>query len=161
MGLQPGLLAPDGGPGGGGRMAMRKVAMALAGLGLVAALSACGDKVPAGSDAGGGGSSSGGGGGGGGSIGTGGKSIGTAKVMLKATDADQFDPKTTSAAVGDVVEWTNAGSQAHNITFADDQNINDQAFNGGDKWQIKFTKAGSYKYQCTIHPGMEGEVDVK
>ncbi|GAC1338840.1 MAG: hypothetical protein NVSMB29_05230 [Candidatus Dormibacteria bacterium] len=137
---------------------MKRVAIALAGLALVAALSACGDKAPAGSDGGGGGAAAGGGGG---SIGSGGKSIGTAKVSIKATDADAFDPKTQSAAVGDVVEWTNSGSQAHNITFADDQNVGDQSFNGGDKWQIKFTKAGTYKYQCTIHPGMDGEITVK
>ncbi|MFN2452022.1 MAG: plastocyanin/azurin family copper-binding protein [Candidatus Dormibacteria bacterium] len=137
--------------------------MALAGIGLVAGLSACGDKTPTGADGNGGAAAGGGGGGGGGggSIGTGGKSLGTAKVTLKATDADMFDPKTTNAAVGDVVEWDNSGSQAHNITFADDQNVGDQSFSGGDKWQIKFTKAGTYKYQCTIHPGMEGEIVIK
>lgn len=137
---------------------MRKTAMTLAGIGLAAALAGCGDKAPAGSDNGGGGSSSAGGGG---SIGTGGKSIGIAKVTVKASDADMFDPKAQSAAVGDVVEWTNTGSQSHNITFAGDQNVGDQTFSAGDKWQIKFTKAGTYKYQCTIHPGMEGEIDVK
>ncbi len=26
---------------------------------------------------------------------------------------------------------------------------------------VTFTKAGTYKYQCTIHPGMEGEITVK
>jgi len=94
-------------------------------------------------------------------IGSGGKSLGTAKLTIKATDSDQFDPKAQTVAVGAIVEWDNAGSQTHNITFADDQNVGDQNFNGGDKWQIKFAKAGAYKYQCTIHPGMDAEIDVK
>jgi len=134
-------------------MRVKKVGIALAGMGLALALGACGDSTPVPN-----GSSSGGSGGG--SIGTAGKSVGTAKVMIKATDANQFDPKTQSAAVGDVVEWENSGTAGHNITF-DDSTVNDTAFGGGAKWQIKFTKAGSYKYQCTIHPGMTAEIDVK
>ena len=31
----------------------------------------------------------------------------------------------------------------------------------GDKFEHKFDKAGTFKYVCTVHPGMEGEVVVK
>jgi plastocyanin len=32
--------------------------------------------------------------------------------------------------------------------------------NSGDKYQVKFTKAGTYQFHCTFHPGMEGTVTV-
>jgi plastocyanin len=49
----------------------------------------------------------------------------------------------------------------HNIVFATASDADDTAFGIGDTWQVKFTQAGTYQYQCTLHPGMTGTVTVQ
>jgi plastocyanin len=94
-------------------------------------------------------------------VGTAGAKLGTADLKVEANDNLAFSPTSTSTKVGQIVQWTNVGSQTHNITFSpEDAAINDTTLNGGDVWQVKFTKAGTYSYQCTIHSGMNGTITV-
>jgi plastocyanin len=94
-------------------------------------------------------------------VGASGAKLGTADVAIKATDDLAFSPTSTSAKVGQIVQWTNVGSQTHNITFDGDAvGVSDSTLNGGDVWQVKFTKAGTYSYECTIHAGMSGKITV-
>jgi plastocyanin len=94
-------------------------------------------------------------------VGTAGAKLGTPDVKVEANDNLVFSPTSTSAKVGQIVQWTNAGSTTHNITFNGDAvGVSDTTFNGGDVWQVKFTKAGTYSYQCTIHSGMNGTITV-
>lgn len=120
---------------------------------MLALLSACGNGPP---------STSGSGGSGGGSIGTAGANVGTATVKVSAGDDLKFTPASTTAKVGDIVQWTNSGTVQHNITFNDPNgaSVDDTTFAPGNVWQVKFTKAGTYNYQCTIHPGMTGIITV-
>ena len=80
-----------------------------AGVGLAITLCACGNGPPEGS----------GGGGGGPAVGTAGASgLGTAAVSITANASDQFSPVNTTAAVGQVIQWTVASdSVPHNVTF--------------------------------------------
>jgi plastocyanin len=124
-----------------------------AGASLAIGLAACGNGVPA---------SSGGGGGGGGSC-PGSAAVtesGTATTKISATDTLQFSPSSSNAKVGDVVQWTNTGSVLHNITFDADSCLTDSSFQPQATWEIKFSKAGTYAYHCTIHPGMDGSITV-
>lgn len=132
---------------------MRKVVVLVAGAGAAIALAACGNGPPA---------DNGGGGGGGGGAEAPGQTVNgqTAGQKVSATDAQKFTPATVSVKVGDVVEWDNTGSILHNISF-DSEKISDSNFDKGNTFQVKFTKAGNYKYQCTIHANMTGEVDVQ
>jgi len=135
---------------------MMKARMGAAGLGasLMLLFAACGNGPPAGS-----GGSSGGGGGGGGVVGS--KVTGqTAAAKLKESDELKFSPTSASVKAGDVVQWDNTGAVAHNVTFDDFQSITSDTMNGGDTYQVKFTKAGSYAFHCTFHPGMEGTITV-
>lgn len=84
----------------------------------------------------------------------------TAATKVKETDALKFDPTSASLKVGEVVEWDNTGTIAHNVTFDDFPSITSDTLNGGDKYQVKFTTAGTYKYHCTFHPGMDGALTV-
>jgi plastocyanin len=62
---------------------------------------------------------------------------------------------------GEIVEWRDDGSVAHNIIFADDSSIGDPVIDGGGgSWQVRFTTPGTYQYACTIHTGMLGTVVV-
>jgi len=76
------------------------------------------------------------------------------------TDALKFDPSAVSAKAGDVVQWTNSGGVAHNVTFDDYPDLTSGTMNGGDKYEIKFTKAGTYSFHCTFHSGMDGQITV-
>ena len=67
------------------------------------------------------------------------------------TDDFKFKPATTSLKVGDVVQWVNEGSAAHNVTFDNGQVPTSDTMNGGDKYEVKFSQPGTYHYVCTFH----------
>jgi plastocyanin len=85
--------------------------------------------------------------------------LGTAKEKVSATEGLKFDPSATTAKVGDVIQWTNTGSVAHNVTFTD-ASLTSATLNKGDTWQVKFSVPGTYAYHCTFHPGMDGQLTV-
>lgn len=85
-----------------------------------------------------------------------------ATVIVDATDQDVFSPQTVTVKVGQVVEWKNAGTQAHTVTFPKDATISDNLLSSGQTFEVKFTEAGSFYYQCAFHLslGMTGTVNV-
>ncbi|HYA01022.1 MAG TPA: plastocyanin/azurin family copper-binding protein [Candidatus Binatia bacterium] len=85
-----------------------------------------------------------------------------ATVTVDATDDDVFSPQVVSIKVGQVVEWKDIGSQAHTVTFPSDGAISDNVLSSGQTWEVKFTKAGNFYYQCNFHIalGMTGTVEV-
>jgi plastocyanin len=85
----------------------------------------------------------------------------SASAKVQETDQLQFSPTASTIKVGQVIEWDNTGQVAHNVTFDDDPDITSDTMNGGDTYQVKFTKAGTYQFHCTFHPGMEGSVTVQ
>ena len=85
---------------------------------------------------------------------------GTAAQVVDATGSLTFSPATISIKVGDVVEWKNVGSVTHTVTFDTDNSISTSNLAPGATFEVKFTKAGSFPYACTIHPGMDGTVKV-
>jgi plastocyanin len=132
---------------------MMKARLGVAGLGVAATLlfSACGNGPPEGQ----------GGAGGGTATPVGAKVTGqTAATTAQEQDDLHFHPSSSTVKVGEVVEWDNTGSVAHNVTFDQYPDITSDTMNGGDKYQVKFTVAGTYQYHCTFHPGMDGTVTV-
>lgn len=69
-----------------------------------------------------------------------------------------FEPKTTEIAVGDTVTWTFEGNSAHNVTHDDDEFESELMKDG--TFEHTFDEAGEFDYVCTVHPGMEGTVEV-
>ncbi len=100
------------------------------------------------------------------SLGSDGSSLGTAQVKIAATDALAFSPSTQTVQAGQVVEWSTSGSVGHTLLFHGAAACltpdNPEALNpgGGSGWEIKFTQAGTYTYECTIHAGMTGTITV-
>jgi plastocyanin len=113
-------------------------------------LSACGNGVPQPAGSSGGASA----------VGTAGANLGTAAVKVASTDQLQFSPVSQTAGVGQIVQWTNPGSQPHTVTFDTASDLSDSLLAPGGTWEVKFTKAGTYTYKCTIHPGMDGTLTV-
>lgn len=118
---------------------------------LVISLSGCGNGPP----------DNGSGGGGGPAVGTAAASgVGTPAKTVDATADLKFNPGSITVKTGDVIEWTNTGSVPHNVTFDTNQSLTSQTMQQGDKWQVKFSVAGTYAYHCTFHPGMDGQITV-
>lgn len=79
---------------------------------------------------------------------------------VQETDLLQFQPSNVQVAAGDVVEWVDAGSVAHNVTFDRQPEISSGTMNRGDRYQVRFMAPGTFRYHCTFHPGMDGTVTV-
>ena len=73
----------------------------------------------------------------------------------------KFNPSTVNVKVGDTVTWTNDDSVGHDVTGDGFKSGSAGGIGGGTTFKHKFDKAGTFKYQCTVHPGMTGEVVVK
>lgn len=95
-----------------------------------------------------------------GSSGGGTAAKGNAEVVMKDIS---FQPGTVTVAKGSTVTWKNEDSANHDVT------ADDGSFKSGDAGDIAsgqtfkhtFDEDGSFKYVCTVHPGMEGTVVVK
>jgi plastocyanin len=110
-----------------------------------------------------------GGGGGGGNTNTGGDSSGPVAITIGTpTDASLvFEPTTAEAPANTPVRLTftnNSTSLPHNLKFSDGitAGTSDLVAAGASE-TIEFTTpgAGSYKFICNIHPGMEGTLTVR
>jgi plastocyanin len=87
--------------------------------------------------------------------------LGTVAMTIAATDALVFDPATSTAQVGKVIEFKNTGSIAHTVTFLDSNDgcLTDDTLNPGATWDVMFKAPGTYHYLCTIHaPNMKGQI---
>jgi plastocyanin len=91
---------------------------------------------------------------------SGGAAAKTAAVEMKDIS---FQPGDVTVATGGTVTWTNDDSADHDVTADDGSFKSGDAggLSGGDTFKHTFDKAGSFKYVCTVHPGMEGTVTVK
>lgn len=76
-----------------------------------------------------------------------------------AVSDNQFSPTAIQVSPGTTVTWTWAqGSSQHNVTFQDGAS---QTLVGGATYSRAFQAAGTFTYQCNIHPGMSGTVTVQ
>ncbi len=82
---------------------------------------------------------------------------GTVAVSMKDI---QFNPKSVTAKVGQTIKWTNDDSVDHNVTARSGATFKSSTFGQGGTYSFKAAKAGTIKYVCTIHPGMEGTIIV-
>lgn len=70
-----------------------------------------------------------------------------------------YKPTPITVSLGDTVTWINEGFLLHTVT-AENGEFSSGRLSGGQRFSVKFTKPGTFKYVCTIHPGMKGEVIV-
>lgn len=68
-----------------------------------------------------------------------------------------FKPDTLTVQAGQTVVFENDDDVTHNVT-ADAFKSGD--VDGGKSWKYTFSKAGTYDYVCTYHPGMKGTITV-
>ena len=95
---------------------------------------------------------------------TGGSTSGTGTQVVKLVPdpntVGRFDPSTINVKVGDSVEWDWTDSSAPHTVTADDGSFESCTQNAGFKFVVSFSKAGDFKYHCTIHAQMLADVKV-
>jgi plastocyanin len=72
----------------------------------------------------------------------------------------QFSPKATTVKAGQKVTWTNDDSTDHNVTADSGADFKSKDFGNGATFEFTPDKAGTIKYECTIHPGMVATLTV-
>jgi plastocyanin len=73
----------------------------------------------------------------------------------------QFAPKDQTVKVGQKVTWVNQDSVDHDVKADSGADFSSDQFGKGGKFSFTPTEAGEIKYECTLHPGMEGTLKVE
>jgi plastocyanin len=73
----------------------------------------------------------------------------------------QFEPRDITVKVGQTVTWKNLEEVGHNVVAEEGADFESDTFGKDGTYQFKPEKAGSVKYVCTIHPGMQGTITVE
>lgn len=71
-------------------------------------------------------------------------------------DDNVFEPEAVEVGVGGTVTWEWVGNEPHNVSHDDFSSDIQQA----GTFEHTFAEAGTFDYVCTVHPGMEGTVEV-
>ena len=72
-----------------------------------------------------------------------------------------FDPKAVTVKVGQKITWTNDDTTDHNVTADSGADFKSDNFGKGATFEFTPDKAGTIKYECTIHPGMTATITVQ
>jgi len=72
-------------------------------------------------------------------------------------DNFSFSPATAAVAPGATVTWTNRDDVPHNIVSTD-QKFKSPVLDTDEQFSHTFDAPGTYKYFCSIHPKMTGQV---
>jgi plastocyanin len=71
-----------------------------------------------------------------------------------------FSPDTLKVKVGTKVTWKFDDDTTHTVK-ADNGSFQSSGLSGGKTFSFTFAKAGQYKYICSIHPSMKGQITVQ
>jgi plastocyanin len=69
-----------------------------------------------------------------------------------------FEPATIEVSAGATVTWTNDDNFTHTVEV---EGGDDHEVEPGETYSTTFERAGTYRYVCTLHPDMDGEVIVR
>jgi amicyanin len=72
-----------------------------------------------------------------------------------------FAPVALTVKAGTTVTWVNQDAEPHTVTSQGGQGpLRSTALSPSGRYSYTFTKPGTYRYLCTIHPFMTGTVTV-
>jgi plastocyanin len=73
-----------------------------------------------------------------------------------------FNPRKVTVKKGATVTWSwQDGDTEHTLTSTGKTRFKGTGARKSGTYSVKFTKPGTYTYECTIHPGMTGQIVVK
>ena len=82
----------------------------------------------------------------------------TASVSI---DNFTFGPQSLTVKAGTTVIWINKDDIPHGVASSSDDFAKSKALDTDDNYSFTFTKPGTYRYFCYIHPHMTGTIVVK
>jgi plastocyanin len=71
-----------------------------------------------------------------------------------------FKPDHVQVAVGQKVTWRNEESVPHDVKADSGADFSSKTFGKDGTFSITPDKVGTITYECTLHPGMDGTIDV-
>ena len=74
-------------------------------------------------------------------------------------DNFSFSPATASVPVGTTVTWTNRDDIPHTVVSTE-QKFKSRVIDTDERFSFRFDGPGTYKYFCSIHPKMTGQIEV-
>ena len=83
----------------------------------------------------------------------------TANADVKI-DNFSFEQQTITVPLGATVTWTNHDDIPHTVVSTDGV-FKSKVRDTDEKFSYTFTKAGTYRYYCSVHPKMTGQVIVQ
>ena len=76
-------------------------------------------------------------------------------------DNFSFTPATITVKAGTEVRWKNQDDIPHTVVSTDQQMFKSKVLDTDEEFTYTFTKPGTYKYFCSIHPKMTATVVVR
>lgn len=80
--------------------------------------------------------------------------------ILAGERGGAYRPERLEIAAGSEVRWVERDTRLHDVTAADHSFASDFLLEG-ETFTVRFNDPGTYRYFCTIHPEMTGEVIVR
>jgi plastocyanin len=71
-----------------------------------------------------------------------------------------FKPDHVQVPVGQKITWRNEESVPHDVKADSGADFSSKTFGKDGTFTFTPDKAGTIKYECTLHPGMDGTIDV-
>jgi plastocyanin len=71
----------------------------------------------------------------------------------------RFAPAVSSVGVGSTITWTNRDDVPHNIVSTEGR-FKSPVLDTDQQFSHRFDSPGTYKYFCSIHPKMTGQIAV-
>jgi plastocyanin len=72
----------------------------------------------------------------------------------------RFKPDHIQVNVGQKITWRNDENIGHDVKADSGAKFASDTFNRNGTYSFTPTEAGTIKYECTLHPGMDGTIDV-
>jgi plastocyanin len=72
-----------------------------------------------------------------------------------------FNPKAVTVKVGQKITWVNGEPIEHDVAATSGADFKSEVFGQDGTFAFTPKEAGEIKYECTLHPGMEGTVTVQ
>jgi plastocyanin len=71
-----------------------------------------------------------------------------------------FCPSPLRVRTGTTVKWTNDDKVAHTVTARSGPHFDSGTMAQGRSWSHRFDQVGTFRYYCTVHPWMQGTLEV-
>jgi plastocyanin len=73
----------------------------------------------------------------------------------------QFVPKSVTVKPGQTIKWENLDTVDHDVKADSGADFASDTFGKGGTYEYTADQAGKIEYECTLHPGMVGTIEVR